>query len=113
MATKYKPRRGGKQTHNQTAQVRNERARDTRRANPASGVQFNSGGEQDRRVINLESGSFTEELPVEYSQPRRRSIVDTERRVGNWEVSADGDKIRATRRFKHGGVVKAPRKKRR
>lgn len=112
MASKYKPRRPGKQSvHNQTARVRDERDEAARAANPASNVRFNDGESQARRAIDLATGRITDELPVQGVSERRREIPTT-RRVGNWEVGVDDDKLRVTRRFKHGGVVKKPRKRR-
>lgn len=98
-----KRRRGKQSVHNQTQAVRNERARDARNANPATARPASSSN--DRRTLNLESGSFTEELPTSgYAtspgEPRRPTI-----RRGNWEIEPEGSGVRATRKFKNGGRV--------
>lgn len=84
------------------------RASDTRRANPASGVRFNSGEEPNRRAINLDTGATQEEIPIAPVRERARQIQAPRGRLGNWEVESDDDRVKATRRFKAGGIVKGP-----
>ncbi len=80
----------------ETAQAGNNRARYTPEQNA-----------NDSDVFDLRTGSFTEELPVVAPPEGRRPRIPRPRAdIRGNEVELDGDRVRVTRRFKRGGVVR-------
>lgn len=98
---------GGKQNiAGSTQQDRSSaRAAETRAANPASQPREQT---QNRRAINLDTGSFQEEIPVGEVRQRTRRLVEPRARVGNWEVEPEDEGVRVRRRFSAGGPIKPP-----
>lgn len=99
-----KKRNGGKQIAGSRQQTRtNARAEDTRRANPASNMEQNENT-RPRRRLDLDTGSFVEEIPPQY-QERARELVEPKIRTGGWEAELDDDRVRVRRRFASGGAI--------
>lgn len=108
-AAKAKPAAGRRRqivgpTQGARTQARNE---ETRRMNPAS--QPAEQNENDRRTLNLDTGSFQEEIPIAPVQERGRRISVPRPRVGGVEVEPTSDGVRGRVRFAKGGVIEPAR----
>lgn len=80
------------------------RAQETRAMNPAS-QQPAEQNENDRRTLDLSTGSFVEEIPVEGVRERGRRISTPRARVGGVELEPTDEGVRGRVRFASGGVV--------
>jgi len=80
------------------------RAEDTRRANPASAPPPEQN-ENDRRTLNLDTGSFQEEIPIEPVREGGRRISTPRARVGGVELEPADNGVRGRVRFASGGTV--------
>lgn len=99
---RVKPGRG-KQSASPTQQSRTDaREAMTRAANPQSQP---TEPRQERRALNLDSGTFSEQIPPEYTE-RSREAIRPRTRAGNWDIEVEGNGLRARRKFKAGGQIK-------